>query len=87
MSAAQRAKTAWKVFSAVGTAVTGVYQYNQGLQGKPVDWGDTGPQVLPKLAGRVHHTHNEYKQMEGRWEDARVRASYGLPPKPLNERQ
>ena len=54
MSAAQRVKTAWKVFSAVGTA----YQYDQGMQGKSFDW-----------------------------EDARVRASYGIPPAPLSDKQ
>lgn len=61
-------RSGWKVFGAIGSAVGAASQYKSGYEGKSFTWEDMGPQVAPKLAGRLHYGHNQQKQMEGRWE-------------------
>lgn len=64
----------WTAFAMVGAGVGRVDKYQEGYQGKPFTWRDIGPQVIPKLAGRLHHGHNMEQQMKGKWEMERVRA-------------
>lgn len=64
----------WGAFAALGTAIGFADKYSEGMQGKPMSWTDIGPQVVPKIAGRLHYGYNQQKQMEGNWAVAEHRA-------------
>lgn len=62
----QRVKMALKMFGSVGTAFGSLYQFNSGSKGEKFNYGDIGPQAIPKFGGRMLYGHNQLKQLEGR---------------------
>ncbi|MDQ3288624.1 MAG: hypothetical protein M3Q42_10280 [Pseudomonadota bacterium] len=76
----------WTAFATIGSAVGTLSQFQDGSQGKSMDWKDTGPQAFPKLAGRLLYGHNAHKQMEGNWAvaDHRAKLLANTPPLTTN---